>query len=126
MYSVSPAPLRDIDAWLDRFRRWFLPVSGDLRLGGRFQIEGNASGTIERCDPPKGFTATWEYGGSVSWIELSLSPAAEGRTVHRRLCRRRSVARRPPWDGHLVTPGSRRILLLADPDSDSGAAGAAD
>src|ERR1022692_1430641 len=66
MYSVSPAPLRDIDAWLDRFRRWFLPVSGDLRLGGRFQIEGNASGTIERCDPPKGFTATWEYGGAVS------------------------------------------------------------
>ena len=65
----------------DRIPRWFLPVSGELRLGGRFQIEGNASGTIERCDPPKGFTATWEYGGSVSWIEVSLSPAADGWTV---------------------------------------------
>jgi len=64
----------------DRIRRWFLPVSGDLRLGGRFQLEGNADGTIERCDPPKGFTATWEFGGSVSWIEVSLSPAADGWT----------------------------------------------
>ena len=65
----------------DRIPRWFLPVSGELRLGGRFQIEGNASGTIERCDPPTGFTATWEYGGSVSWIEVSLSPAPDGWTV---------------------------------------------
>jgi hypothetical protein len=23
-------------------RRWFLPVTGDLRVGGRFQLEGNA------------------------------------------------------------------------------------
>ncbi|RCV56975.1 SRPBCC family protein [Marinitenerispora sediminis] len=64
----------------DRLRRWFLPVTGDLRPGGRYQLEGNAGGTIERCDPPRGFAATWEYGGDVSWIEVRLAPLAGGRT----------------------------------------------
>jgi uncharacterized protein YndB with AHSA1/START domain len=64
----------------ERIPRWFLPVSGDLRLGGRYQLEGNAAGTIERCDPPKSFAATWEYGGAISWIEVSLSTDPDGRT----------------------------------------------
>jgi len=64
----------------ERISRWFLPVSGELRLGGRFQIQGNASGTIERCDPPKSFGATWEFGGEVSWIEVRLNPEADGST----------------------------------------------
>lgn len=63
-----------------RIPRWFLPVSGDLRLGGRFQLEGNAGGTIERCDPPKSFAATWEYAEKVSWIEVRLTEAADGGT----------------------------------------------
>ncbi|MER5177460.1 hypothetical protein ABT009_03625 [Streptomyces sp. NPDC002896] len=29
-----------------RISRWFLPVSGDLRLGGHYRPEGNASGGI--------------------------------------------------------------------------------
>ena len=64
----------------ERIARWFLPVSGDLCLGGRFQIEGNAGGTIERCDPPKSFGATWEFGGEISWIEVRLSPEEDGST----------------------------------------------
>ncbi|MBC6460602.1 SRPBCC family protein [Actinomadura sp. HBU206391] len=64
----------------ERIPRWFLPVSGELRLGGRYQLEGNAAGTVERCDPPKGFAATWEYGGGMSWIEVSLSTDMDGRT----------------------------------------------
>ncbi|NDV10553.1 activator of HSP90 ATPase [Rhodococcus sp. IEGM 248] len=51
----------------ERIPRWFLPVTGDLRLHGRYQLEGNAGGEILTCDPPNGFTATWEYGGDVSW-----------------------------------------------------------
>ncbi|HET8641823.1 MAG TPA: SRPBCC family protein, partial [Pseudonocardiaceae bacterium] len=60
-----------------RIPRWFLPIAGELRLGGRYQLEGNAGGTIERCDPPNGFGATWEYGGEVSWIEVSLTPEGD-------------------------------------------------
>ena len=64
----------------ERIRRWFLPVSGDLRVGGRYQLEGNAGGTIERCDPPRMFAATWEYGGQISWIEVRLTTVGQGRT----------------------------------------------
>jgi uncharacterized protein YndB with AHSA1/START domain len=75
------APVEDVwDACTnpERIPRWFLPVSGDLRPGGRFRLEGNASGTIERCDPPHSFAATWEFGGGVSRIELRLEPRAGG------------------------------------------------
>ncbi|HWL99585.1 MAG TPA: SRPBCC family protein [Nocardioidaceae bacterium] len=64
----------------ERLPRWFLPVSGDLRLGGRYQLEGNAGGTIERCDPPKSFAVTWEYGESLSWVEVRLSAEPAGGT----------------------------------------------
>lgn len=62
----------------ERIPRWFLPISGDLRVHGRYELEGNASGTIEHCDPPKSFSATWEYGGEVTWIEVRLSSEAGG------------------------------------------------
>jgi uncharacterized protein YndB with AHSA1/START domain len=64
----------------ERIPRWFLPVSGELRLHGRYQLEGNAGGVIERCDPPRGFAATWEYGGDISWIEVRLAGESGGRT----------------------------------------------
>lgn len=64
----------------ERIPRWFLPVSGDLRLGGRYQLEGNAGGTIEKCEPPTGFFATWEFGGEVSWIDVRLAAEPGGRT----------------------------------------------
>lgn len=64
----------------ERIPRWFLPISGDLRLGGRYQLEGNAGGKVERCDPPTSFAATWEYGGGVSWIEVRLSAEPGGAT----------------------------------------------
>ena len=58
----------------ERIPRWFLPISAvTCALGGRYQLEGNAGGTIERCEPPRGFAATWEYGGEVSWIEVRLT-----------------------------------------------------
>jgi uncharacterized protein YndB with AHSA1/START domain len=62
----------------ERITRWLMPVSGELRLGGRYQLEGNAGGVVERCDPPRSFSATWEYGGEVSWIELHLTPEGDG------------------------------------------------
>jgi uncharacterized protein YndB with AHSA1/START domain len=63
----------------ERIRRWFLPVSGDLRVGGHYQLEGNASGTIERCDPPNSFAATWDFGGESSWVEVRLAEQPDGR-----------------------------------------------
>jgi uncharacterized protein YndB with AHSA1/START domain len=62
----------------ERIARWFLPISGELRAGGQYQLEGNASGTILRCNPPNSFGATWEYGGDTSWIEVRLSEEPDG------------------------------------------------
>src|SRR5215469_8147552 len=81
-----PAELADVwDACTnaERIRRWFLPVSGELKEGGQYQLQGNAGGTITRCDPPQGFDATWEMGGDVSWIELRLADEGNGRTLFR-------------------------------------------
>src|SRR5690625_323177 len=62
----------------ERLSRWFLPVSGDLREGGRYQFEGNAGGTIEECREPELIRATWEFGGGVSWLTLRLVPQPDG------------------------------------------------
>ncbi|MEN3311750.1 MAG: hypothetical protein V7645_1079, partial [Actinomycetota bacterium] len=80
VYDTALEDLWDACTNPERIPRWFLPVSGDLRLGGRFDIEGNASGAIEQCEPPRSFNATWEFGGATSWIELRLTPEADGRT----------------------------------------------
>lgn len=77
-YDTDIEDLWDACTNPERIPRWFLPVSGELRLGGRYHLEGNASGTIEACDPPKSFAATWEFGGGMSWIEVRLSPDTGG------------------------------------------------
>lgn len=79
-YDTTIEDLWDACTNAERIPRWFLPISGDLRVGGRYQFEGNAGGKIERCDPPNGFAATWEYGGQVSWIEVRLIAESAERT----------------------------------------------
>ncbi|MGC4888108.1 SRPBCC family protein [Micromonospora sp. DT227] len=79
-YDAPVADVFDACTNPERIPRWFLPVSGDLSVGGRYRLEGNAEGTVQRCDPPHGFAATWEFGGEVSWIEVRLRDAGDGRT----------------------------------------------
>ncbi|WP_101946746.1 SRPBCC family protein [Mycobacterium sp. 3519A] len=75
-YDTDPEDLWDAVTNIERIPRWFLPISGDLTVGGSYQLEGHAGGTILTCDPPKNFTATWEFGGNISWIDVSV--AADG------------------------------------------------
>jgi uncharacterized protein YndB with AHSA1/START domain len=59
----------------ERLPRWFLPVSGEFRLGGRYQIEGNAGGEILECEPPRRLRVTWIYGegdGGISEVQVRL------------------------------------------------------
>lgn len=71
-YDTSVEDLWNAITTRERIERWFLPIEGDLRLGGKYQFEGNAGGTITRCEPPHELAATWEFGGGVSWVEVSL------------------------------------------------------
>lgn len=75
-YDTTVEDLWDAITTPERLARWFLPVKGDLRLGGRYQLEGNAGGTITRCDRPEALEVTWEIMGGRSWVHVHL--AAEG------------------------------------------------
>lgn len=61
----------------ERLPRWFSRVSGEFALGGKYHIEGNASGTITRCEPPRELALTWEFAGGVSWVEVTLQEDGE-------------------------------------------------
>jgi len=82
------APIEDVwDALTnpERIGRWFLPISGDYRLGGTYKFEGNAGGEIRECDQPNRLKVTWVYGpvksdADISEVELRLSRASDNRT----------------------------------------------
>ena len=72
------------DAWdavtnAERIPRWFAPVTGELALGGRYQIQGNAGGEVTACEPLSHFALTWEFAGDVSWVEVRLADEGAGR-----------------------------------------------
>lgn len=56
----------------ERLAHWFLPISGELKVGGRYQFKGNAGGKITHCEFPTNFSVTWEMQGDVSWVEVQL------------------------------------------------------
>ena len=64
----------------ERIQLWFLPITGDLNLGGRYQFEGNASGEIRECNSPTFLSVTWEWQDDISWLEVRLSEAGENNT----------------------------------------------
>lgn len=80
-YDTTPVDLWDALTNAERLPRWFLPISGELRVGGRYQLQGNAGGVVERCEPPSLLAVTWELGGQVSWLEVRLREAGEEKTL---------------------------------------------
>lgn len=79
-YDTTVEDVWDALTSAERIPRWFLPVTGDLRLGGRYQLVGNAGGEITRCEPPRVLAVTWEFGGSVSWLTVALADDQNGGT----------------------------------------------
>jgi uncharacterized protein YndB with AHSA1/START domain len=65
----------------ERIPRWLLPISGELRLGGRYQLEGNAGGEITACEPPRYLAVTWENMGMVSWVDVHLRESGDDTTL---------------------------------------------
>ena len=77
VYDTDAADLWQCLTDRDRMKRWFLPISGDLKVGGKYQFEGNAGGTITGCEPNRRIAATWEYGDSVTWVTVTLTPEGD-------------------------------------------------
>ncbi len=80
-YATDRDDLWDALTDAERIPRWFLPVTGDLAVGGHYQVEGNAGGTVQRCAAPESFAVTWEMGPMLSWLSVTLDPAPEGTTL---------------------------------------------
>src|SRR5690348_15682773 len=76
LYDTDADDLWEAVTSKERIPRWFLPVEGDLKVGGKYQLKGNAGGTITACTPPRHFAATWEFAGATSWIDVKV--AADG------------------------------------------------
>lgn len=83
VYDTDRDDLWDALTNIERIPHWFMPVSGDLRLGGHYQFEGNAGGEIIACEPPERFTVTWGMHGQDSWLTIALAAQGDGRTALR-------------------------------------------
>lgn len=124
-----PAPAQDVwDALTDpdRLKRWFLPVSGELRPGGRFQLEGHAGGEILRCDEPRLLRVT--FGAPNSIVEVRVEPDGEDATTLRlehtvpvEMAGNRAGALYvgPGWDGAIMGLG---LFVRGEPIGDPVAA----
>lgn len=77
-YDTTREDLWDALTNPERLPRWFAAVEGEFRPGGRYQVKGNAGGTIKRCDAPDRLELTWEFGGDVSWVKVELADAPGG------------------------------------------------
>ena len=139
--SAAPTtrPIEDVwDALTnpERIGRWFLPISGDYRLGGRYQLEGNAGGEIVACERPNRLQVTWVYGetavaADVSEVEVRLTPAGdEPRPCSSwstpRSCPRRcgtSSGRAPSASAGTAACSGWRCTCAASPSATRGLAG---
>ncbi len=79
-YDTDCDDLWDALTSAERLPRWLVPVTGELRPGGRFQFVGNGGGEVTLCEPPRRLAVTWEFGGEVSWVEVSLAEDEGGGT----------------------------------------------
>jgi uncharacterized protein YndB with AHSA1/START domain len=70
----------------ERLRRWLRPVTGNLRLGGTFELESGEHGEILQCEPPRLLKVSWLFGPDAdAWpgtseVEVRLAPGTAGDT----------------------------------------------
>lgn len=81
-YDAAIEDVWDACTTPDRISRWLAPITGDLRPGGTFQLEGNAAGQILHCEEPHLLKVTWAMGeGMVTEVEVRLSRGPDSDTV---------------------------------------------
>jgi uncharacterized protein YndB with AHSA1/START domain len=82
IYRADAEQVWDALTTAERISRWFLPISGELKLGGHYQFEGNAGGEILACEPPRLLRVSWVMGEpspeNFSEVEVRLTPVDGG------------------------------------------------
>ncbi len=96
-YATAVENLWDAVTNSERIPRWFTGISGELALGGRYQLEGNAGGVITACEALSHYELTWEFAGDVSWVAVRLTGVgADGI----RLALTHTALLSPHWDAY--------------------------
>lgn len=82
-YDAGIAEVWDALTVPERIGAWFLPVTGEFRLGGRYRLEGHAGGEILECVAPQRLRVSWLYGPDPGFSEVEVRLTADGgeRTV---------------------------------------------
>lgn len=92
-----PTTVEDLwDACTDpaRLGRWYTTVSGEFRLGGRFEQTNMGSGTIVRCEAPHRLTVS--LGGGADEIDVTVTPGPTDGTA------RLEIAHATTLDRHTI------------------------
>jgi uncharacterized protein YndB with AHSA1/START domain len=79
-YATTVEDLWDACTNPERLRRWYVPVTGDLRLGGTIQQVNMGSGTIVECEAPHRLKLSLGSGG-VDEIEVRLAAGPQDGTA---------------------------------------------
>jgi len=86
-YDAAPEEVWDALTGPERVARWLAPVTGDLRPGGTFALDGGEHGDVLRCEPPHLLRVTWMFGPDAdAWpgtseVEVRLTAGSDGGTA---------------------------------------------
>lgn len=108
-YATDAEDLWDAVTRPERLGRWLMPVTGDLRVGGRYRLhvpdDERAGGEILRCEAPRELDVTWEFGDEVvSRLEVRVRPAGEAAVLlldHSRLPQDQGAGYGAGWQTYL-------------------------
>jgi uncharacterized protein YndB with AHSA1/START domain len=78
-YETTIDDLWDACTDPERLKRWYVPVTGDFRVGGTFEQVNMGSGKIVACEAPS--LLKLSLGNGVDEIEMRLSPGPEDGTT---------------------------------------------
>lgn len=78
--SRAPARLWPLLTRAPELARWFGPVGGELREGGRFEAPGGVTGRILQVQEPHRVRLSWEQEGLEGPLLLRLDPEDDGTT----------------------------------------------
>lgn len=108
VYDTDAADLWAAVTDPERLVRWFAPVDGDLREGGRFTIHFDDNAVpgcrVTSCETPNAYAWEWPHATHTSLIAVAVEPVAGGarlRLTHTRLVASSAAGYAAGWDVYL-------------------------
>jgi uncharacterized protein YndB with AHSA1/START domain len=122
VYDTDPDDLWEAITTPERLGRWMAHFTGELRLGGRWQVASDddgpwGGGEVTACERPTGFATTWHSTGEEpTELTVRLEPVAGGTRLVLDHVGVQSLFYGPGWQTYL----ERLVAYVADPAVDLG------